>query len=324
MDYTGGLCCVPGCELKADEVHHIIERRTWQNPHLSIKNGNDGYIKENGAPVCSLHHKLAERSIIMPQSFRRWLDLPTVIPDYLSADKDYDKWAKPLEMPPRDIIKYPHTSYLPFTEDFDDQDQVLYNVDDFIDAPVVITLKMDGSNVVLTNEHVAARNGVDAIHGSFNHLKQIHATIKKSIPSGVQIFGEWLWAKHSIHYTGDIALQSYLQLFGVYDRTTRMWSGWDEVREFADHLSMMSGENITPVQVVSNWTFSKKDFLSRVPEIARNYINAGHEGIVVRSALPFHWSQFTQRASKYVRPHHVKTSEHWKNQPIVRNDLYED
>lgn len=49
----------------------------------------------------------------------------------------------------------------------------------------------------------------------------------------------------------------------------------------------------------------------------------GHEGLVVKNAFPFHFTQHASNVAKIVRPHHVQTDEHWSQQAIVRNELVE-
>ena len=92
------------------------------------------------------------------------------------------------------LNKYPRTYYLPFSPGIDRPDQVVH-LPDFLGKIFAITIKMDGSNATMTSEHIAARNGQDALHPSFNALKAIHAIYKNQLHG--QWFGEWLWAKHS-------------------------------------------------------------------------------------------------------------------------------
>jgi hypothetical protein len=47
------------------------------------------------------------------------------------------------------------------------------------------------------------------------------------------------------------------------------------------------------------------------------------EGYVVRNADNFHYDDYGNNIAKYVRPNHVKTSDHWRNQAMVVNGLKE-
>jgi len=292
-------CVVPSCQKEAKDAHHLLERKLWIN-----KEQKEGYLIDNGVSVCEEHHKLAERNVICPQVFRMWLNLPTVLPIQLNGNKDYNKWGEEMKMPNRHFVKYPSTAYLPFSENIIAKrvtSNPISDIDIFINIPIVITMKMDGSNVVLTDHHVAARNGYDARHKSFDYLKAIHSEKQSLIPKHIQIFAEWLYAKHSIHYTGETALKSYLQIFGVYDSRKRLFLGWDDVRKY----SRIIGYPTVPVIDIKEFS-DKYIFTNTITKIAKEKIAEGNEGLVIRSIYPFHYSQFAIYLSKYVRPNHVK------------------
>ena len=292
----------------------MIERKLWKD-----EKEREGYLIDNGVSVCEYHHKLAERNVICPQVFRMWLNLPTVLPTQLDSNKDYNKWGEEMKKPTRKIVKYPSTSYLPFSENIIAKKATSNPISknsDFVGLPLVISMKMDGSNVILTNHHVAARNGYDARHKSFDFLKSIHAKIRCLIPENIQIFGEWLYAKHSIHYKEDIALKSYLQIFGVYDVQKRLFLGWQDVEQY----SKIIGYPTVPVIDIKEFN-DKYMFINTITRIAKEEISKGNEGVVIRSIYPFHHNQFATYLSKYVRPNHVQTNKHWQNQRIVKNEL---
>ena len=303
----GSTCIVPGCGKAAVDAHHIIERKLW------ARDENEGYFADNGVSVCERHHKLAE-VIIPPQMLRKWALISNrVMPKALNAGKDYDKWGVELKMPTREYIKFPSTPYLPFSEqvgEFVTDSMLLLNM------PLLVTEKMDGSNVVLTSGKIAARNGTHADHPSFDLLKAEHASRKQRIPLGVQVFGEWLYAKHSIHYTGDLALDSFMQIFHAYDVRTRCFLGWDDVKALAEQV----GYPVVPA-LAENVEYSNIwEFQAHITKMAQRVIKEGREGIVVRPMTPFHYSHFEQYTGKYVRANHVQTDEHWRERTIVRNE----
>lgn len=307
------------CGRPAVDAHHIVERRLWTAPEEL-----GGYFMGNGASVCEEHHIAAERSFYPPQHLWQVLgvaDPPR--PKSFARGVDYNKWGVAFRMPNRVRIKYPSTPYLPFSpgwrQPYGEKDDEAYmdDVSGFLGAPLVITVKMDGSNVQMTRDHLAARNGTDARHGSFDYLKALHAQrYAQAIPEGVEVFGEWLYAKHSIRYEGATALAGYLQVFGVYHMDTRMWGSWEEVEATAAALG------VPTVPVVKRATYAKDwEFTADVLREARRAIEAGHEGVVVRIAYPFHYGQFEDHIAKYVREGHVQTDEHWSQQATVRNAL---
>jgi hypothetical protein len=182
--------------------------------------------------------------------------------------------------------------------------------------PLIITVKMDGSNALLVKEGVAARNAAVAAHRSFDMLKSIHARICHLIPGHVQVFGEWLYAKHSIHYTGPLALTSLYQVFAVYDRNTQLWLGWRDVEEWAAKLGF---ETVPILEFVQDENSGK--LAATLQKCGADIVARGQEGFVVRSVYPFYYGQFQDNIAKYVRPNHVTTDAHWSKQPIRRNEV---
>jgi len=356
----GGECLVPGCSATvtsspdgAGEVHHIIERKLWPE---------GGYIPDNGACVCNEHHRLAEDNIIPPQAFWRWADVTRVPYPHPSIAQGYkefgvynskkrdimvDKWGEPFETPPweehREYIKYPSTRHLPFSHERDADDTAHSQLDWAMGYPLVATVKMDGGNAMLVRDSenpIRARNGRHADREHFDMAKQWYwdNDLYSKIPAHYQIFGEWLYAKHSIHYGCDCdepcedvgpALRDYFQVFGVYDTRYQLWLGWQETKLVARELDLtvtpparhFYDGPFEPSDVYHLGEFdNSQEFWQYAYDLSTSVVDAGHEGIVIRSAHPFHYGQIEQRLGKYVRPGHVKEDEkHWSKRALVQN-----
>jgi hypothetical protein len=84
-----------------------------------------------------------------------------------------------------------------------------------IGTEIVVTEKLDGSNMALTREAVFARShSGPPSHPSFAWAKALQARIGGQIEPGVTLFGEYCYAVHSIVYE---ELPGYFFLFGVRD-----------------------------------------------------------------------------------------------------------
>lgn len=361
-----GECLVPWCTETVTidpsgpgEVHHIIERELWPD---------GGYIPENGASVCNVHHQLAERDIIPPQAFWRWAGIEEIIVPEIAYGQDstghwvgsvetanekmaINKWGESFEVPPhadlRQYPKYPSTRHLlpaywhsphGSADDRTGRDDTGYHtLSQMLDIPLVITHKLDGSNAMLvadTDAPVRARNGRDADHVSFDHLKSeywernVYETLCE-LGDGLQVFGENVYAKHSIHYgcptdccggcderNRGPALEDVFYVFGVYDTHYQVWLSWRETQAVAEEIGFPA------VPAVGTITHDRGHGLEReLSRLGDNTIEDGHEGIIVRSQYPFHWGQFETFVGKYVRPNHVQTDEHWSHQQVVRNGV---
>lgn len=310
-------CIIPNCNKSAVDAHHIIERRLWKYTEEF-----GGYFISNGASLCEEHHIAAEKNFFPPQYLWQLLKINDPIrPKSFEPTIDYNKWGIPFKMPNRYRIKYPSTPYLPFSsqwqppESAKDDETYLENVDCFFGVPIVSTIKMDGSNIQMTKDHVAARNGTVANHRSFDYLKALHAQkYSRMIPKELQVFGEWLFAKHSIHYTNNLSLNSYLQIFGVYNMKTRLFGSWDDVKKMAWILDIPAVPVIKTARYEKDWQLEQD-----VSKAAHDVIKQGHEGVVIRITYPFHYGQFSDHVAKIVRPNHVQTDKHWSEGPITKN-----
>lgn len=334
LDRDDGTCVIPWCDRTVNpsgdddgEVHHILERSLWPD---------GGYHRRNGASVCNPHHRAAEANHIPPQAFWKWIDVPPHTPVGVTGHSD--KWGDEFEQPPwkehRQLIKYPSTGHLPFSPEYEDNSVDHQSLSPFAGYPIVVMAKLDGGNAMIVcdeEQPVRARNGRHAEHQSFDMLKQLYwdENLYESIPDHIQIFGEWMYAKHSIHYgcTCDPAcddigpeLDRYFYIFGVYDTRYDLWLSWFEVTEWAEKL------NFPTPPVVHSGTFEEWELrngnenTSSLEMIAKETVAQGHEGIVVRSKYPYHYDQFAQRLGKYVRDGHVDPdAEHWKHRKNKRN-----
>lgn len=327
-----GECVVPWCSRSADEVHHIIERSLWED---------GGYYLRNAASVCNPHHRYAESNDIPPQAFWRWIECEPLVPGQFE-DFHINKWGDDFEKPPwkqhREEIKYPSTGHLPSSPEWDGTRVDFQSVDPFVDVPAVITIKMDGGNAMLVRDKdnpVRARNGQHADHESFDLLKQLYweRNLYEKIPDNLQIFGENMVAKHSIHYGCDCdppcedvgpALPDYFMVFGVYDTEYDLWLSWPEVENWADRLGFPTTPVVTQSMDDVDGVLFEADYelYDEIEPIAQDVIADGHEGIVIRSKFPFHYDQFERRLGKYVRDGHVDPdADHWKHRPLVQNRL---
>ena len=178
---------------------------------------------------------------------------------------------------------------------------------------------MDGSNTSLEFEGCFSRSHSGApTHPSFDMLKVLQATKKPLIPKGMQYFGEWCYALHSIAYD---ALPGYFLMFGIRDTYVERdtyWFSWKAVEDFA--LAF----DVPTVPVLFKGTVSSEKELQELMEslmIQPSACGGIREGVVVRVADKFEDKDFSTCVMKCVRANHVQTSEHWKDQEIIKNKL---
>lgn len=212
--------------------------------------------------------------------------------------------------------KYNRTYHFSWSEGATNDDKIATDISNLIGNPIVITEKMDGSNASLElNGCFARTHSGPPTHLSFDGLKALHASLKFKIPEGIQIFGEWCFALHSIKYEN---LPNYFLVFNVRDLNHNEWLSWEEVELWAEEIS------VPTVPVLFKGIVSSEKELKEIIQslmIEPSLCGDIREGVVVRVQDAFDDKIFSSCVMKCVRANHVQTTEHWKLQEIVKNKL---
>jgi hypothetical protein len=224
-------------------------------------------------------------------------------------------------------MKYPRTLHLPWSSGTSD-DKISKDVSSLLNVEIVVLEKMDGSNSSLEMKGCFARTHAGPPnHPSFDGLKALHAAKRHLIPANFQLFGEWLFAKHSIAYD---KLPAYFMLFNArcMDIPERLidptftcaveWFAWDEVELWADEIGVPTVPVLFKGKVSSEKEL-KELTLSLMKE--NSLVGNEREGVVVRVARSFNDEEFSRCVMKFVRKDHVQTGDHWSHKKIVRNKL---
>ena len=199
--------------------------------------------------------------------------------------------------------KYPRTFHLPFSEGVNSDDKVLKDLSSFEGKQIVVTLKMDGENTSMYNDHIHARSLDSRNHVSRNWVKNFWSQFAYDIPEDYRICGENLYAKHTITYED---LPTYFLGFSVWNKDTCL--GWDETIEWFDMF------NIIPVKQLYRGQFD----LEVLTELTKN-IN--REGYVVRKTNSFTLHQFQKSVAKFVSPKFKPNTHHWMYKEVEINKL---
>lgn len=202
--------------------------------------------------------------------------------------------------------KYPRTFHLPWSPGGTNDDKRIPDVEHLVDRALVITEKLDGSNVCLTSEAVFARSHAGPPkHPSFSPLKALHAAVRDRMPTYLSFFGEWCYAVHSIRYDH---LPHHLNLFGVRDDEAKVWLSWDEVKFWAKVLEVKFVPHVESVDL--DGVQELESLTNRLGRYESRY-GSTREGLVVRPHGPVSDEAFSRFVLKWVREDHVQTDEHW-------------
>lgn len=323
----GHKCVI--CGEPAQDAHHIIERRLFED---------GGYYLDNGASLCGKHHIMAEETTLHCDEIREACGIEKILlPEHLYADQEYDKWGNPVvnnnvrlkgelfhdESVQKilaqgkvldlfsDHIKYPRTYHAPWTGSTTKDDKVCKNDDHFQGKEVVATIKMDGENTTMYQDYIHARSINSGPHETRNKVKDIWAQVGYQLSKGERICGENLYAKHSIAYEG---LPSYFMVFSWWEESTCL--SWEDTVFNAAVLEL----DVVPVMYEGTYD---RDLIQEIYE--RDFKGEGCEGYVIRLAGEFEYGQFKNSVMKYVDPkfrQKVNSAHgHWISKKIEPNKL---
>jgi len=208
-----------------------------------------------------------------------------------------------------DARKYPSTLHLPFSPGTTSDDRIARDVSALTGgAPVVVTEKLDGENTCLNRFGVFARSHAAPTRNPWaSYLWDLWRTHKSDL-GDLEVFGESLYAVHSITYTG---LTDYFYVFAVRDGGR--WLAWEEVVLYARLLNLptvpeLFTGTIRPdeLEPLVSRLVAEPSRLSE-PEIGLSE----REGVVLRVARTFGDDEFARVVFKWVRRGHVQTTAHW-------------
>jgi hypothetical protein len=210
--------------------------------------------------------------------------------------------------------KYGRTYHYPFSPGTTSDDRINhYYWDDVskIDA-ILHTEKLDGENNCLSRYGVFARSHAAPATSSWTKAIRERWQMIKDDLGDLEIFGENLYAIHSIEYR---KLEHHYYVFGV--RVLDTWLGWEEVSFYAAAFDFPTVPVLATVRPSDEQSF-KDGVLALVkqPSVLDSFdILTGSpctcEGIVSRNAKEYPVRDFERNVFKYVRKGHVKTDEHW-------------
>lgn len=113
-----------------------------------------------------------------------------------------------------------------------------------------------------------------------------------------------MFATHSIKYHD---LPSYFLVFSIWNEQNTCLS-WDDTIEWCGLLGLV------PVPVIHRGKWD----LGLIQDLYPDKL-PDHEGYVVRLSSEFGFAAFRRSVAKFVRANHVKTTQHWLQQPVVKN-----
>jgi hypothetical protein len=199
------------------------------------------------------------------------------------------------------------------------------------DESLIVEEKLDGTNVGI---HLTSKGAMvlqcrghlitEGMHPQYDLFKQWAAVkrpvLEQRLMDRFILFGEWLFAKHSVHYR---RLPHYLFEFDVYDK---------EIEDFLSlerRLTLLEGINVHTVPVIHRGSLNRDRLFSL---IGRSQFDSEFENPLTKQTdhlmeglyLRTEANGVVTGRAKFVRlefVEKVKQSEHWQHQAMTANRL---
>ena len=232
-----------------------------------------------------------------------------------------------------ELVKYPRTPHLYGSRGTEDDKHLSarHSAAFAADPSLVVEEKLDGTNVGIhftaAGRQVLQCRGHEitaGMHAQYDLFKQwttgMRPALEAMLADRFILFGEWLYAKHSVHYR---ALPHYFFEFDIYDKQEGVFLDLDT------RLAMLDGTGLQTVPVLHQGATTEEELRdligpSRFDSTFDNPFTGRPdnlmEGLYLRTEAD---GRVTGRA-KLVRPEFVeklKQSEHWQQMPLVPNLL---
>jgi hypothetical protein len=155
----------------------------------------------------------------------------------------------------------------------------------------------------MTRTKLHARSEAGFTHPWQHYVRSIHGRIKYTINPGEIIYGENLYAIHSIEYSD---LTDYLYVFMVVVDKTVL--SWPDTKQYCSDKGLSFVPELGIVNIDDSRLF-EAEIKKFEPE--KSFFGPEVEGYVIRNQESFLMNEFSKNVAKFVRKYHVKTDKHW-------------
>ncbi len=211
--------------------------------------------------------------------------------------------------------KYGRTYHYPFSPGTTSDDRVQHDYWAHLSKiPLLVhTEKLDGENNCLSRHGVFARShAAPATSPWTESIRRFWQLVKHDL-GHLEIFGENLYAVHSLRYR---QLPAHFFVFGV--RELGRWLSWEETKFYAAMLGLPTVPELGVFAPPASQQVFEQEVLAIVqgngafdPCNAHSGTPATMEGIVTRNVNGYAVEDFSRNVFKYVRKGHVQTDRHW-------------
>ncbi len=202
-------------------------------------------------------------------------------------------------------MKYPRTPYWPYSPQVGVRDDTVHpDPEYFVNREVVVTEKLDGSNVMLHRGQAYGRSMAGPSTNKWMAMVKKHHAWKLT-DSDLYLYGEDIYGVHSIAYA-PVREDETFYAFALRDVT--------HFHSVNDLLRFAHRRRILSAPVLYRGTFASVADIHDFFETAHagaSTLGGEREGVVMRVTERFPAEEFARHVCKSVRQDHVQTDEHW-------------
>jgi atypical dual specificity phosphatase len=287
-----------------------------------IKNrkNHETVTAERGPGIVKCQNKMYERpeldegfkNIIRVQSFKESNVLLLKIGCDLSClrEENYDH-----------IMKFPRTKHL-VNLGSATRDDLLVNKDvakEFLNKMIYLEEKIDGANmgISIKDNKIVVQNRSHYVSSSYHqqfklldtwiykHSSDLWTILKDDSKI---LFGEWVYAKHSIHYTN---LPDYFVAFDIYDKIEKRFYSRYRLEK------VLKDTEVSLIPLIKKAEFVNLKQISDLVGTKSQFYDGPIEGIYVRICN----DKWLVNRSKIVRHDFLSGNDHWSKGIMTRNTV---
>ena len=201
--------------------------------------------------------------------------------------------------------KYPRTPYSAWSPGLPDN-PLIADMSQFIATPIVVTEKIDGSNVLLHDGKAYTRSVTEAARQGWLAMVRKHHAWKSTGTIETSYYGEDIYGVHTIEYNPVPEDQTFM-LFAT--RQSNQWESWETVIWNAEKMDI---QTVPELWRGSIHTMPELQELTQSLMAGPSRLGPEKEGLVIRRAEAFSLQDLSTNVCKIVRANHVQhNEEHW-------------
>lgn len=222
-----------------------------------------------------------------------------------------------------DFLKFPRTPHLFVMPGLNIRDDKILSSEEqnlFYTNQVILEEKTDGANIGISfssNGELRVQNRGNYIMTGFapqfdkiwpwlsNRIAELHETLNERYV----LFGEWCYAKHSIHYT---KLPDWFLGFDVFDKQEY------EFLNIERRNAILKSTNVAAIRMLGRGNFTQDELIELLKKQPSAYWNGKMEGLYLR----LEDEHYLKYRAKVVQTDFIQSiTNHWSKEKFVTNQL---